>query len=223
MIRIVIADGHALFREGLRKILEQEQDFKTVAETDGGEEALTLVSQYQPDVLLLEAEMPGLDGVHLVEQLKARGLRAAPVVVTGCEDEVLTTALLRKGALGFVLKSSGRYELCAAIRVAARGQTYVDPRAAGRLLTHRQERQALDDLSPREKETLYWLSQGYNNLEMAHRMLLSEKTVKNHISHLLKKLELRDRTQAAVLAWKLGFAQMTPEAMERAAGVDEEG
>jgi DNA-binding NarL/FixJ family response regulator len=118
-----------------------------------------------------------------------------------------------------VLKASGKMELMSAIRSASRGQAYVDPKVAGKLLSsfykRKEENDQLEDLTPREKEILYWLSQGLSNTEISRRMVLSEKTVKNHVSHVLKKLDLRDRTQAAIMAWKVGFAQLNPEAMER--------
>ena len=130
--------------------------------------------------------------------------------------------LSAEGVKGFVLKSSGRSELIAAIRAACRGEPYVDPKVAGKLMPsfsrRKNENSLLDDLSPREKVVLYWLSQGMSNQEVAQKTVLSEKTVKNHVSHMLKKLELRDRTQAAILAWKLGFAQMSPETMEQLTG-----
>jgi DNA-binding NarL/FixJ family response regulator len=122
--------------------------------------------------------------------------------------------------LGFVLKSSGRGELIAAIRSVSRGQPYVDPHVAGKLMLSFARRKntndLLADLTSREKEILYWLAQGLNNGEVAGRMVLSEKTVKNHVSHILKKLDVRDRTQAAIMAWKVGFAQISPDVLEEA-------
>ena len=222
MIKIVVADDHKLFRDGLRKILELEPDIKVVGEGADGEEALELLRQHHPDVILFDINMPQMDGVQLAREIKARGIKSASVAVSAYDDEDCLATLSAEGVKGFVLKSSGRSELIAAIRAACRGEPYVDPKVAGKLMTsfsrRKNENSLLDDLSPREKVVLYWLSQGMSNQEVAQKTVLSEKTVKNHVSHMLKKLELRDRTQAAILAWKLGFAQMSPETMEQLIG-----
>ncbi|MBQ7262732.1 MAG: response regulator transcription factor [Synergistaceae bacterium] len=218
MIKLVLADDHKLFRDGLRKILELEQDVKIVGEGADGEEALQLVRQSRPDVILFDINMPRMDGVQLARELKGLEHRPAAVAVSAYDDEECLATLSAEGVQGFVLKSSGRGELVSAIRAVHRGEPYVDPRVAGKLMTsfskRKSENDLLDELSPREKVVLYWLSQGYSNQEVAKQTLLSEKTVKNHVSHILKKLELRDRTQAAILAWRLGFAQMSRETME---------
>ncbi|MFA6747898.1 MAG: response regulator transcription factor, partial [Aminobacterium sp.] len=141
------------------------------------------------------------------------------VAVSAYDDEDSLSALSSAGVLGFVLKASGRVELLSAIRSANRNQPYVDPRVAGKLLTsfsrRKEENDQLYELTPREKEILYWLAQGLSNSEVAAKMVLSEKTVKNHVSHVLKKLDLRDRTQAAILAWRIGFAQLQPDSLRQ--------
>ena len=222
MIKVVLADDHKLFRDGLRKILELEPDIKVAAEGANGEEALALIRQHHPDVILFDINMPRMDGVQLARELKTLDFKIASVAVSAYDDEDCLATLSAEGVMGFVLKSSGRSELIAAIRATCQGEPYVDPRVAGKLMTsfskRKNENSLLDELSPREKVVLYWLSQGLSNLEVAQKTVLSEKTVKNHVSHMLKKLELRDRTQAAILAWKLGFAQMSPETMEQLIG-----
>lgn len=230
MLKLVLADDHKLFRDGLRKILELEQDIRVVGEGANGEEALQLVRQHRPDVVLFDINMPKMDGVRLARELKGLDLKVASVAVSAYDDEDCLATLSAEGVQGFVLKSSGRSELISAIRAVHQGESYVDPRVAGKLMTSFSRRKSdnnlLDELSPREKVVLYWLSQGYSNQEIAKQTVLSEKTVKNHVSHMLKKLELRDRTQAAVLAWRLGFAQISPEAMKQLTGegaVDEDG
>ncbi|RRD65683.1 DNA-binding response regulator [Fretibacterium sp. OH1220_COT-178] len=222
VIQIVLADDHKLFRDGLRKILELEPEVKVVGEASNGEEALQLLREHNPDIVLFDINMPKMDGVQLAREINSLKLKVVPIAVSAYDDEDCLATLSAEGVMGFVLKSSGRVELIAAIRAAYRREPYVDPRVAGKLMTsfakRKSESDLLAELSPREKVVLYWLAQGYSNLEVAEKTVLSEKTVKNHVSHMLKKLELRDRTQAAVMAWKVGFAQMSPETMEQVSG-----
>lgn len=217
VIQIILADDHKLFRDGLRKILELEPEVKVVGEASNGEEALQLLQENEPDIILFDINMPRMDGIQLAREIKSRRLKVASIALSAYDDEDCLATLSAEGVMGFVLKSSGRAELIAAIRAAYQREPYADPRVAGKLMTsfakRKNENELLGELSPREKVVLYWLAQGYSNIEVAEKTVLSEKTVKNHVSHMLKKLELRDRTQAAILAWKVGFAQMSPEAM----------
>ena len=219
MLRIVIIDDHKLFRDGLREVLGLEADFKVVAEAGDGEEALTIIREHLPDVVLFDINMPKADGIQFARELNKLKIKTALVAVSAYDDEDCLAALSAEGVLGFVLKSSGKAELIAAIRSASRGQSYVDPRVAGKLMTsfsrRKNENDLLGELTPREKEILYWLAQGLSNSEVAARMVLSEKTVKNHVSHMLKKLDIRDRTQAAIMAWKVGFAQLSPDTLDQ--------
>jgi DNA-binding NarL/FixJ family response regulator len=219
VLKIVLADDHKLFRDGLRKILELEPELQVVAEAGDGEEALSMIREHLPDVVLFDINMPRMDGIQLVRELKNIKLRTALIAVSAYDDEDCLATLSAEGVLGFVLKSSGRSELLAAIQAVSREQSYVDPRVAGKLMTsfarRKNENDLLGELTPREKEILYWLAQGLSNNEVAARMVLSEKTVKNHVSHMLKKLDIRDRTQAAIMAWKAGFAQLSPDTLEQ--------
>ena len=219
VLRIVVVDDHKLFRDGLREVLGLESDLKVVAEAGDGEEALQVIREYLPDIVLFDINMPKLDGIRLVRELNNLKIRTSMVAVSAYDDEDCLATLSAEGVLGFVLKSSGRSELIAAIRSASRGQSYVDPRVAGKLMTsfarRKNENDLLGELTLREKEILYWLAQGLSNSEVAGRMVLSEKTVKNHVSHMLKKLDLRDRTQAAIMAWKVGFAQLSPDTLDQ--------
>ncbi|WP_286934771.1 MULTISPECIES: response regulator [Aminobacterium] len=221
-IRLVIADDHRLFRDGVKKLLELESDIEVIGEAGDGEEALKVVRDREPDVLLFDINMPKIDGIQLVRELNSYPHNIKYVAVSAYDDEDSLSALSSAGVLGFVLKASGRVELLSAIRSANRNQPYVDPRVAGKLLTsfsrRKEENDQLYELTPREKEILYWLSQGLSNAEVASKMVLSEKTVKNHVSHVLKKLDLRDRTQAAILAWRIGFAQLQPESLRQIIG-----
>lgn len=218
-IRLVIADDHRLFRDGVKKLLELESDIDVIGEAGDGEEALKVVREKEPDVLLFDINMPKIDGIQLVRELNSYTHAIKYVAVSAYDDEDSLSALSSAGVLGFVLKASDRVELLSAIRSANRNQPYVDPRVAGKLLTsfsrRKEENDQLYELTPREKEILYWLAQGLSNSEVAAKMVLSEKTVKNHVSHVLKKLDLRDRTQAAILAWRIGFAQLQPDSLRQ--------
>jgi DNA-binding NarL/FixJ family response regulator len=218
-IRIVLADDHRLFRDGMRRLLELEPDLEIVGEAGDGIEAVRVIRDVQPDIVLLDVSMPKLSGIDVVRELRSvREMKRDPkfVAITAHDDEEYLRSLSAVGVHGYVLKSSGMMELLSAVRSVARGEPYVDQKVAGRLLTsfhaRREEADILADLTPKEKEVLYWVSQGMSNQDVANRMVLSEKTVKNHVSHVLRKLDLRDRTQAAVLAWKLGLAQADPRA-----------
>lgn len=212
-IRVVLADDHRLFRDGLKRLLELESDIAVVGEAGDGLDALRVVREKNPDILLMDVNMPKLDGIQLVHELSGtRGLHF--VAITAHDDEEHLSALSAAGVHGYVLKASGMIELLSAVRSVARGEPYVDPKVAGKLLStfhqRKEERDLIDELTPKEREVLYWIAQGMNNADIAGQMVLSEKTVKNHVSHVLRKLDLKDRTQAAVLAWRLGVAQEDP-------------
>lgn len=214
-MRIVLADDHRLFRDGLRRLLEMEKDMEVIGEAEDGDATVEMVSALKPDVLLFDIHMPKKDGIQVVKDLKAMGCSPRFVAITAFDDDDHITALSSVGIDAYVLKASGMAELLSAIRSVYRGHSYVDPKVAGKLLStfnrRREERDLLSRLTPREMEVLYWISQGLNNGEIARKMVLSEKTVKNHVSHILKKLDLVDRTQAAVFAWKRGLAQLSKE------------
>jgi DNA-binding NarL/FixJ family response regulator len=210
-IRIVVADDHRLFREGLRRLLELEPDIEIVGEAKDGSEAVDIILSTDPDIVLLDINMPKLDGGQVIRRLKGTSIHAKFMAITAYDDEEHLANLSSLGINGYILKSSSMPDLLAALRAINNGESYVDPKVAGKLLSsfhkHKEEDDVLRLLTQREKEVLFWLSQGFNNLEISDKMVLSEKTVKNHVSHLLKKLKLNDRTQAAVLAWRMGLVQ----------------
>ena len=218
-ISLIVADDHKLFRDGIKKLLELEVDIEVVGEAADGIETLEMVRSFCPDILLFDVNLPRLDGLQVVRELNNLQSEVRYVAISAYDDEDRLSSLSAEGVQGFVLKASGKVELLSAIRSASRGQNYVDPKVAGKLLTsfyrRKEETDQLYELTPREKEILYWLSQGFSNSEIANRMVLSEKTVKNHVSHVLKKLDLRDRTQAAIMAWKVGFAQLNPDSVHK--------
>jgi DNA-binding NarL/FixJ family response regulator len=209
-IRIVIADDHRLFREGLRRLLELEDDLEIVGEAKDGAEAVDLILTTDPDVVLLDINMPKMDGGEVIKRLRGSNIHSKFMAITAYDDEEHLANLSAQGINGYILKSSSIPDLLAALRSVSNGESYVDPKVAGKLLSsfkRKEESDVMQLLTQREKEVLFWLSQGFNNLEISAKMVLSEKTVKNHVSHLLKKLNLNDRTQAAVLAWRMGLIQ----------------
>lgn len=214
-IRIVLIDDHKLFRDGIKKLLEMEPDLTVEGEASDGAEGLALIKKVRPDVALFDIGMPGMDGLQLIKELGKTVKGVKYIAVTAYQDENRLQELSSIGVNGFVIKSSGRLELLSAVRSVARGHCYVDPKVAGMLLgaLHRKRDQSirLAELTEREKEVLRLLAQGLSNLEIADKMVLSEKTIKNHVSHILKKLDLRDRTQAAVLAWRTNMAESCGE------------
>ncbi|MDR1019527.1 MAG: response regulator transcription factor, partial [Synergistaceae bacterium] len=216
-IRVAIADDHRLFREGLRRLLELEGDIKVVGEAKDGAEAVDMVLSTMPDIVLLDINMPKMDGGQVVKHLKSAKLHTKFVAITAYDDEEHLASLSAIGINGYILKSSSMPDLIAALHAVYGGESYVDPKVAGKLLSSFQKRKEEQDvmflLTQREKEVLFWLSQGFNNAEISAKMVLSEKTVKNHVSHLLKKLGLNDRTQAAVLAWRMGLVQSSSDSM----------
>jgi DNA-binding NarL/FixJ family response regulator len=209
-IRLVIADDHRLFREGLRRLLELEDDLDIVGEAKDGAEAVDLILITDPDVVLLDINMPKLDGGEVIKRLRGSNIHSKFMAITAYDDEEHLASLSAQGINGYILKSSSMPDLLAALRSVDGGESYVDPKVAGKLLSgfkRKDENDVMQILTQREKEVLFWLSQGFNNLEISAKMVLSEKTVKNHVSHLLRKLNLSDRTQAAVLAWRMGLVQ----------------
>jgi DNA-binding NarL/FixJ family response regulator len=216
-IRVALADDHRLFREGLRRLLELEGDIEIVGEAKDGAEAVDLILSTEPDIVLLDINMPKMDGGQVVKHLKSSNLRTKFVAITAYDDEEHLASLSAIGINGYILKSSSMPDLLSALRTVNSGESYVDPKVAGKLLSSFQKRKDEQDvmllLTQREKEVLFWLSQGFNNAEISGKMVLSEKTVKNHVSHLLRKLGLNDRTQAAVLAWRMGLVQTSSDSM----------
>lgn len=213
--RLVLADDHKLFRDGLERLLNLESDVEVVGRADNGEEAIKVVEEQKPDILLLDVHMPIMGGTELVNELNKRGIVPKCIAITAFDDEEHIAKLSQAGVSGYVLKTSGFTEVLAAVRSVGKGFPYVDPCIAQKLLSpmnkDEEEKDVFKDLTLREKEALYWLSQGLNNMEISEKMILSDKTVKNHLSHVMRKLDIQDRTQAAILAWKMGLAKVDPE------------
>ncbi len=211
-ITVLLVDDHQLVRQGGRAFLETQPDITVVGEAESGETAVTLASQHAPDVALVDLIMPGLDGVETTRQIKRVCPRAQIVVLTSYHQDEHIFPAIRAGALSYILKDVGPEELAGAVRKAAAGETVLHPRVAARVVQelHGARGESLNpftELSEREMETLKLIAEGLSNSEIATQMVISEKTVKSHVSNVLSKLHLSDRTQAAVYAWREGVVR----------------
>ncbi len=209
-ITILVVDDHAVVREGLRAFLGLQDGFEIVGEAADGDEALEQAERLDPDVILMDLVMPGRDGVSAMQTLKRRASRSRVIVLTSfLEDDRLLPAL-EAGAAGYLLKNSQPAELARAVRAAHAGEAVIDPTVAARLvqaLADRPRSGALDDLTTRERDVLVLIAQGRSNKRIALELGISEKTVKTHVGHVLAKLDVTDRTQAAVLAVQAGLVK----------------
>jgi NarL family two-component system response regulator LiaR len=207
MIRVLVVDDHAVVREGLRAFLELQDGIEVVGEAADGQEAVEAVASLLPDVVLMDLVMPKLDGVGAMRALRERAPRARVVVLTSFLDDDKLLPALRAGAAGYLLKNAEPEELVRGIRAASAGQALLDPAAAARLVdTLAATEEPLERLTPREREVLVLIGRGFPNKRIAQELRVSEKTVKTHVGHVLAKLGVSDRTQAAVVAVRAGLA-----------------
>ena len=209
---VLLVDDHALVRQGVRAFLETQSDIAVVAEAESGEEAVRLATEHAPDVALVDLIMPGMDGVEATRRLKARSPSTNVVVLTSYHDDEHVFPAIQAGALSYILKEVGPNELAEAVRKAAVGEAVLHPRVAARVVrelhgARRSEPNVFHDLSDRELEVLRLIAEGLSNAEISGRLFISEKTTKNHVSNILGKLHLADRTQAAVYAWRKGVVR----------------
>jgi NarL family two-component system response regulator LiaR len=211
VIRVLIADDHAVVRQGLRTFLELQDDIEVVGEAADGEQALAAVGELAPDVVLMDLVMPGLGGVGAIERLRELGAPARVIVLTSFLDEDKVLPAVRAGAAGYLLKDTEPAELVRAIRIVDGGEALLHPAVAARVLREvvaagdRVQRHAL--LTPREREVLSLLARGRTNKAIALDLGVAEKTVKTHVGNILGKLGLSDRTQAALYAVREGLAE----------------
>jgi len=209
-ITILIVDDHAMVRQGVRAFLDTQPDLKVIGEAATGEEGLNLAIQFVPDVVLMDLVMPGMDGVEATRRLKRASPRSQVVVLTSYHEDEYIFPAIKAGALSYVLKDIGPRDLADVVRKAANGEVVLNSRVATRVIQELQglrEDQAnpFTELSERELEVLRLIAAGLSNAEMAEKLVLSEKTIKGHVSNILSKLHLVDRTQAAVYAWREGI------------------
>lgn len=214
-IRILIADDHAVFRSGLKALLEKENDLDVVVETGDGFETIRAASSNEIDVLLLDLSMPGVPGSKVAEAVLQQDPGLAIVVLTMHADEYYLQELFKIGARGFVLKKSTGRELIQAIRTVHRGERYVDPSLAGHVLTsllggrpRDSNAGRLDLLTPREREVCSLLAYGHTNSEIAHLLSISERTVETHRSNIMAKLDLSNRANLVRFAIDNGLVKL---------------
>ncbi len=211
-ISILIVDDHAVVRQGVRAFLETQPDFTVLADVGSGQEALRLAVELVPDVTLMDLVMPGMDGVETTRRLKQVSPRTQVIVLTSYHQDEHIFPAIRAGALSYLLKDVDSQELAGAVRKAARGEAVLHPRVAARVVQElhgatRSGTNAFTELSERELEVLRLIAEGASNEEIAAKLVISEKTVKSHVSNILSKLHVADRTQAAVYAWREGVVR----------------
>ncbi|WP_027409274.1 response regulator [Anoxybacteroides tepidamans] len=222
--RIIIIDDHQLFREGVKRILQFEEQFEIVAEGADGSEALALVEQYKPDIVIMDINMPNVNGVEATRQLVETYPNTKVVVLSIHDDENYVMHALKTGASGYLLKDMDADTLVEAVKVVAEGGSYLHPRVTHNLIqeyrrlaagtngkeekTKREVCLPLHLLTRRECEVLQLLADGKSNRGIGEALFISEKTVKNHVSNILQKLNVNDRTQAVVVAIKNGWVEV---------------
>jgi DNA-binding NarL/FixJ family response regulator len=211
-IRVLIADDHATFRAGLHALLGTAPDMSVVAEAASGDAAVETARRVQPDVVLMDLEMPGIDGVEATRRIADASPHVAVLVLTMYEDEDSVFDALRAGARGYVLKGAQRTELLRAIRAVASGEAIFGPSVARRLVAYLGRARppeiagaAFPELTEREREILELVAQGRSNAEITSQLVVSPKTVRNHVSNIFAKLQVRDRAEAIVRARQAGL------------------
>jgi DNA-binding NarL/FixJ family response regulator len=214
-ITILLVDDHALVREGARAFLEAQLDFVVVGSVGSGGEAVLVAADLAPDVVLMDLVMPGMDGIEATRRLKQCSPRSQVIVLTSYHDDEHIFPAIRAGALSYLLKDVRLPELAEAVRKAAQGEPVMHPHVAARIAQELDAMPAVDSsqyalLSEREREVLRHIAEGFSNSDIAIRLVISEKTVKSHVSNILSKLHLLDRTQAAIFAWREGLISSFP-------------
>ena len=211
-ISVLIVDDHSVVRQGVRAFLEMQPDLTVAGEAESGEQAIQLAQELIPDVVLMDLALPGIDGVEATRQIKRVSPRTQVIVLTSYYEDEHVFPALRAGAISYTLKDLRPAELVEIVRKAAEGESVLHPRVASRLIQEvRQAKRAVPpafaELTERELEVLRMIAEGHSNAVIAGQLVLSEKTVKGHVSNILGKLHMEDRTQAAVFAWQQGLME----------------
>jgi DNA-binding NarL/FixJ family response regulator len=206
-IHLIIVDDHLVVREGLKGMLSGQPDFAIVGEADDGAQAVSLATRLQPDVVLMDLRMPGVDGVDAIRQIKAQQPQTHVLVLTTYGSDADIVRAIEAGATGYLLKDTPRRELFRAVRAAAQGESVLAPTVASRLMT-RMRSPAEESLTAREIEVLQWVSQGASNKEIGKALHISEATVKTHLTHIFSKLGVADRTAAVTVALERGILSL---------------
>jgi NarL family two-component system response regulator LiaR len=212
---ILIVDDHEVVRKGIRAYLETLPDFEVVGEAVSGEEAVNLVGEYIPDIVLLDLIMPGMDGVEATRRIKQISPRTQVVVLTSYHEDIHIFPALKAGAIAYILKDMKMEKLVDVLHRAIQGEVTLHPRVATRVLQNIRgesddEQPLFAELTSRETDVLKLIANGMTNSQIAEKLFISENTVKGHVSNILSKLHLADRTQVAVYAWQRGLVQREP-------------
>jgi DNA-binding NarL/FixJ family response regulator len=213
-IHILIADDHPVVRDGLRAMLSTQPDFQVMGEAVNGAEAVQLVARIKPDVILLDLEMPDLDGVSVLTQIRALDPQARVIIVTAYDTDERIVQAVVAGAQGYLLKGAPREEIFRAIRVVHEGGSLLQPIVASKLLQHVSQQASRSTetdggLTPRELEVLCLLAQGKSNKQIAAELVITERTTKFHVSSILSKLEATNRTEAVKIAVQRGLVTLS--------------
>lgn len=213
-IRVLLADDHAIVREGVKMILAKEPDIEVAGEASDGQQALELVERLKPSVVVMDISMPGMGGIEATQQVKERYPGVNVLALTMHEDESYVFKLLRAGASGYVLKRAAAQDLVQAVRAAAKGEAFLYPSVARKVVEDYlkrvetgEERERYDGLTEREKEILTHIAQGLSNQAIAQKLYISIKTVQTHRAHILEKLGLHDRTELVRYAIRKGLIE----------------
>jgi two-component system response regulator NreC len=211
-IRLLLADDHAVVRSGLRMLLQAQPDMIIVGEAETGQEAIRRVAELSPDVVLMDIEMPGMNGIEATRRIKANAPASAVLALTMYEDDQYFFEMLRAGASGYVPKRAAPDELVSAIRAVSRGEVFLYPSLAGRLVQDYLRRGPAgegeppgDELTPREQEVLTLIAQGFSNNEIADQLVISAKTVDRHRENIMRKLNLHNRVDLVKYALRKGL------------------
>jgi DNA-binding NarL/FixJ family response regulator len=214
-IRVLIADDHTLFRDGLRALLASIPDVEVIGEASSGKEAVRLAVEHQPDVILMDIQMPDLNGIEATRQILYTSPHVSIVVLTMFQDDDSVFAVMRAGARGYVLKGADQGVLLRAVRAVANGESLFSPEIATRLmqffasLEPASRPELFPELTQREREILSFIAAGQTNAEIAEKLVISMKTVRNHVSNIFSKLQVADRAQAAIRARQAGLGGST--------------
>jgi len=211
-ITLLIVDDHHIVRDGICAYLDTVEDIEVIGQAESGSAAVELAEHLAPDVVLMDLIMPGMDGVEATWRVRQVSPRSKVVILTSFHEDTNIFPAIKAGALSYVLKNIDPEELADTIRAAARGEAVLDPKVAARLMHEYREdihesMQAYMQLTKREQEVLELIARGLSNAQIAEQLVISEKTVKSHVSNILSKLHFADRTQVAVFAWKEGIVK----------------
>jgi NarL family two-component system response regulator LiaR len=204
-IRVLVADDHAVVRQGLRMFLGLDPEIEVVGEASTGTQALRMAHELEPDVVLMDLLMPEMDGIEATARIRREVPDVEVIALTSVLEDSSVVGAVRAGAIGYLLKDTEADELLRAIKAASAGQVQLSPKAAARLMREVRTPEALEELTERELEVLRLLAQGQSNKEIAYKLSIGEKTVKTHVSNILAKLNVSSRTQAALYAARIGL------------------